>query len=446
MEIILSIIIVAASLAVLVTGLRFYFRFYRHDKSHLGGLFLVVASVGFSLSELARATAVFGHGIGSSISEMVGILADILLAIGFVRLFNRELVDEKVHQGELESSLTASVELLQATRQLNDSLDLQQILTNFVQRAQVLARADVALIILNEETHILNDRYFSAGLVESVNVTDQVLKEISQKISESGNPMIWSGQEEEFRSCNSPLSLILKTIAGFPIQEGKDPLGVLFVGYEQPRHIDPRDLLLMTDLADHGALAIRNAALFQKVEELSLTDPLTGLANRRQFDSTLTVELARARRHHGPLSLLILDLDHFKTINDTWGHPAGDAVLKMVAGILQKGIRVGDLAARVGGEEIALLLPHTDLSDAFQLGERLRGTIERTACQWQGQTIHMTCSIGVVGQPGDSLPDDPQAFFQLADQALYNAKQAGRNQIRCNKVTGGHVHYFMLQS
>ncbi len=175
----------------------------------------------------------------------------------------------------------------------------------------------------------------------------------------------------------------------------------------------------------------------EKLQELNrqlglsaASDPLTRLANRRAFESRLEDEIERARRYHQPLSLLVLDLDHFKAINDTYGHAAGDEVLKAVASSLGRSIRKVDLAARYGGEEFVVIVPMTPAAGALVLAERLRALVaeERVTVSTEGgaQSIAVTVSIGVAAlESGQGA----EAFFTAADGALYSAKHGGRNRV-----------------
>lgn len=167
--------------------------------------------------------------------------------------------------------------------------------------------------------------------------------------------------------------------------------------------------------------------LIRELQELALYDPLTDLPNRRQFDDRLKTEFARAGRSGGELALILLDLDHFKRVNDSFGHPAGDTVLKAVAVALQKNLRANDLPGRLGGEEFAVLLPDTGLDEAQGLAERLRQTIEAMPIDiGKGKTINVTVSAGVTR----AIPAlDKEATIDAADQALYRAKVAGRNRV-----------------
>lgn len=166
-----------------------------------------------------------------------------------------------------------------------------------------------------------------------------------------------------------------------------------------------------------------------KLTDLARTDSLTGLGNRRAFDEAIAREVDRARRYGNRLSLISIDLDHFKSINDTHGHATGDAVLAGVASFLRMGIRTTDLAARVGGEELALLLPETSLRDARDVASRLRATIaEHAFMSASGAPLRVTASFGVAS--ADQLDRVTiEALVAAADEAVYAAKHAGRDRV-----------------
>jgi len=173
----------------------------------------------------------------------------------------------------------------------------------------------------------------------------------------------------------------------------------------------------------------------QMLLELSHTDPLTGLNNRRSMMEVLDKEFERSTRKHSPLSLLMLDIDHFKKINDTFGHQQGDAVLQALATLLKEHLRQYDLAARFGGEEFALVLPDTNENDAGMVAERIRQSIEKMRPDDLPAEFCLTASFGVATSPNEALacPDD---LIREADNALYQAKRSGRNRIeRMEKKT-----------
>ena len=164
------------------------------------------------------------------------------------------------------------------------------------------------------------------------------------------------------------------------------------------------------------------------MEEIATRDPLTGLSNRRSFRLSLEDELSRAVRYGDPLSLLLADLDHFKEVNDTYGHPCGDAVLRETAGILLDVMRKVDLVARYGGEEFVVIMPHTDLDGALKAAERVRAAIEGHHYEGLPGAGAQTISIGV-STLYENVDTDMDGLVQMADTALYRAKSGGRNRV-----------------
>jgi diguanylate cyclase (GGDEF)-like protein len=184
-------------------------------------------------------------------------------------------------------------------------------------------------------------------------------------------------------------------------------------------------------LAEQLGLALSNVRLRVSLRQQSIIDPLTQLYNRRYLEEVLKRELARSSRSGVPLSVLVLDLDHFKRINDTFGHEAGDAVLRKVAQTLREGIRSGDVACRMGGEEMVLLLPECGIANAVKRADAIRTAIAGGAVLHDGQRIGVTASIGVASFPQHG--NNMQVLVHAADLALYEAKHEGRNCVRVAK-------------
>jgi diguanylate cyclase (GGDEF)-like protein len=173
----------------------------------------------------------------------------------------------------------------------------------------------------------------------------------------------------------------------------------------------------------------------RKLNELSITDGLTGLYNHRYFLRKLETEFGKALRYGRSLALLLLDIDHFKEVNDRYGHPCGDLVLKNLAGLLKDHLRNSDAAARCGGDELAVILPETNKSKASEVAEKLRRQLEKSPIAWNGELFSITCSIGVAAIP-DIVIDDWNALLESADKSLYLAKRKGRNivfSINCRR-------------
>ncbi len=200
--------------------------------------------------------------------------------------------------------------------------------------------------------------------------------------------------------------------------------------------------LLFHDITERLRAEAELRAAQLEMERLAFSDPLTGLHNRRSFMQRLDEECERSRRQQQPLSVILLDLDEFKAVNDSRGHEAGDQALCSVARLIRESCRTGDVAGRIGGEEFAVLLPGSFLEGARRLAERLRQVLDehRVECPQQ-QPFQVTASIGVAGPGANALLGDPDAaeLLRRADMALYRAKGAGRNRVcaaECPDPTG----------
>jgi len=214
-----------------------------------------------------------------------------------------------------------------------------------------------------------------------------------------------------------------------PMVHGNELLGVL--NFERPSKGDfsAEEIEFFTAVTDQTALAVQNARLYAQTVALSITDPLTGVPNRRHLFAQLDAELNRARRFGTSLSMLMIDIDHFKRLNDTAGHSAGDEVLRGVCELLRQNVRKVDTLARYGGEEFVVLLPRASRQEAVEVGEKLRkavaeAPIEHGKAQPSG---HVTISVGVATFPADSA--DQAGFIDCADAALYASKRGGRNLV-----------------
>lgn len=220
----------------------------------------------------------------------------------------------------------------------------------------------------------------------------------------------------------------IKCFICLPLTSHAHHLGVIYVYRDDRDMFEPSEIELLTTFARLAAETIESARLRERLAGEARTDVLTGLYNRREFEQRLAEEHARAKRYNKPYVFMMLDIDHFKQVNDVHGHAAGDIVLKTLAEVLRKQLRDADIPARYGGEEFAVILPEINDTAAGQVAERIRRAVAMTPFQLaDSQEISVTVSIGVSSYPKDA--DTPREITNRADRALYTAKEAGRNRV-----------------
>jgi diguanylate cyclase (GGDEF)-like protein len=210
-----------------------------------------------------------------------------------------------------------------------------------------------------------------------------------------------------------------------PLRERGECTGVLVVagaarGFAW--YVDDR----LQMVADMASMAVSNARLYASMERMATTDGLTGLLNHRTFQEKLLDALSRAARYRHPTSVILTDIDHFKTVNDTYGHPVGDDVIRWVADVLRQEARATDVVARYGGEEFAVVMEQTDGPGGLRMAERMRQAVQSKVLQTELGTLRVTMSLGVATFPTHAA--DKQRLMEKADQALYAAKRGGRNR------------------
>ena len=227
------------------------------------------------------------------------------------------------------------------------------------------------------------------------------------------------------------------SVAIVPISKDGRTLGALVLEAEEAGALTQDEARPLTVLSAISAGSLELVWQIAEVDRRARTDALTGLWNRQHFGEELQRTLAEADRYGHPVSLVLVDIDHFKKVNDTWGHEAGDAVLRQVARILHDGVRAVDICVRYGGEEIAMLLSQTESERAVEVAERLRERIAAQPIRHGGAEIAVTASFGVATYPETVKVRDQ--LFPASDKALYIAKHAGRNCVRAKPATKGRA-------
>ena len=296
--------------------------------------------------------------------------------------------------------------------ELAGSLELDEVIASVLETAAALPGADASLVSLA-----------SSG--------DPFVATFGLSATEAGRQRVPAVEDLHTRSVAvsyeyddgdvEPGSEPVRSGIAVPLHGESEPVGMLAVFSRRPDYsFDEATVSELEALAARGAPAIENARRFQEARELADIDALTGLHNRRYFHETLEREVSRARRYRRPLSLVVLDLDDFKAVNDRIGHLSGDDVLAEIGERMRSVVRTADIACRIGGEEFAVLLPESGLSDAEQLYERLAGAVGASPF---GDAGDLSLSGGITHLHPD---DSPTSFFERADEALYGAKAAGK--------------------
>ncbi len=224
------------------------------------------------------------------------------------------------------------------------------------------------------------------------------------------------------------------SIGVVPLVRPEGVVGAIVVEGDEVNRVRGESVRALRLLGAIAAVSLESQFEYEEVERRARTDALTGLANRRHFEEQLERLLDECDRYGGPVSLVVADLDHFKKVNDSYGHDVGDAVLQHVATAFKDGVRTVDIVTRYGGEEFACLLPQTDLQGALEFAERMRKSLESRDVVAKAHTIPVTCSLGVATY-GGLVPIPRGELFSLADRALYRSKQQGRNQVSAHDAT-----------
>jgi len=344
----------------------------------------------------------------------------------------RKQVEESERQEKLfAEALSGSVSALNSTLNYEEVLDrilghLEKVIPN--------NHANIMLVDDDGIARIVRASGYDAATLE------KLLSEVNFQVSETptllrmaitGTPIIVSDTDIDPLWVERDSATWIKSYLGSPIHVKNKVVGYINVDSETTNAYNRIHVERLKLFANQAAIAIENARLFEKVEQMAIIDNLTGLYNRHHFFELGEREFERFKRYRHPFSILLIDLDHFKHVNDNFGHAAGDQVLSNLAQIFSKTLRKMDIPGRIGGEEFIVLLPETTMECACKVAERLRSSIESAVCKVGMASISVTASIGVaaVSDQYDSL----QSVVTDADTAMYKAKARGRNLVEAVK-------------
>jgi diguanylate cyclase (GGDEF)-like protein len=331
---------------------------------------------------------------------------------------------------QTREALLREQRLNEVTRAISDALDLQTVLQRVVSLAIELVNADAGgMGLISEDGQSLDFSYF-INLPETLGRENRVLQRgegLAWHTLEEGQARLVSDYPAHPWARPVLVAAGVHSVIAVPIIVGNQPIGSLgLFGLKPTTRFSPRDLALAESVGRQAGIAVQNARLFDEVRQMAITDALTGLHNRRYFFERASSEFERTMRYPHPLSAIMLDIDHFKHINDTYGHATGDEVLRVVARRCRDILRTVDIIGRYGGEEFAIVLPETRQHCARQVAERLRLEISQQPIPIEESTLSITASLGIAAYDhNESI--DLYTLLDRADQALYAAKQAGRN-------------------
>jgi diguanylate cyclase (GGDEF)-like protein len=250
-------------------------------------------------------------------------------------------------------------------------------------------------------------------------------------VIQTGKPYILHNPRDLYKTFEQEPHSHIRSWLGIPLMARGQITGLLVIDSKESDHFKADDVKMAVAFADQVAIALENARLFEEAQNMALTDALTGLYNRRGLFEIGRIEFSRAQRSKRPFSVIMVDIDHFKRINDLHGHAIGDQALQGLAGHLRSITRDVDIVGRYGGEEFVFLLSETPLEAARDMAERLRRTIEEEAISTDVDGLRMTISLGVAAYSVDT--PDLETLIARADQALYMAKHKGRNRVEIGK-------------
>ncbi len=317
---------------------------------------------------------------------------------------------------------------------LTSSLELDQVLLTIMQKINEFLRPDTWSLLLVDEAR--QELYFEIATGQGAQALKDVRIKIGQGIAgwvaQTGQPAIVPDVRKDtrfFNQVDEKTRMETRSIVAVPVRFRDHSLGVIeLVNCVGPNGFEQRDLALLEALADYAAIAIENARHVKRIHELTITDDCTGLYNSRHLHKILEQEIYRSRRYGYEFSLIFIDLDYFKRVNDTHGHLAGSKLLAEIGQALKARCRLADFTFRYGGDEFVLVLPQTSKENACSVARRLHRMIrETTWLREEGLNVRITASFGVASYPGDA--ETKSELLHLADEAMYMVKNTTRDNV-----------------
>lgn len=336
-------------------------------------------------------------------------------------------------QRQLESHIQDLTDLISVARTVVSTLELDQVLQTILHNALTFMNMPSGLLAVYQENSDRMVMRAHAGMSADFVRADQwPLHGMGDQLTRDAMSDFAIRHCPDITTAPSPLATWvnegIRGVVCIPLASHNKPVGILYLFDKETRQLKERQLDQLALFASFASMAIDNASLHSRTKLMALTDALTGLYNNRYFMQVFPHELVRARRYMKPLSIIMMDVDNFKKLNDTFGHPKGDQVLASVGNIISCSLRAADLSFRYGGEEFTVILPETRLEGAFMVAETLREKISKGASPLLGRSSeqNVTVSLGVASYPIDGATTDQ--LLAHADACLYHAKRQGKDR------------------
>ncbi|MBI2469753.1 MAG: diguanylate cyclase [Planctomycetes bacterium] len=355
-------------------------------------------------------------------------------ALGILRdITERKQAEEKLNNAlkERDASMNNLKHLMEFSTTMRDETQEKVLVTNVSKALKRQFNPDIlAVLLIDSETKMLDIPVIEPPMAIEKFIKDEVIF----------NPLLCrainTGQEVFAKDINEGICCtcirnVVDTGASIciPLTGGGSTFGVVILIKKEMGYWDEEQYKLMLGYIEIATSSFTRSRLLESTRRASITDPLTGVYNRRFFDEMLEKQIAFAKRHNQQISLLIMDIDHFKIFNDTYGHMVGDRILQKLTKTVKEIIRSSDMLSRYGGEEFSIIMPSADIAEALNKAEAIRKHVESNCSEAaiSGESHKITISIGVASFPGHGADFD--SLLSTADNALYKAKKSGRNRV-----------------
>ncbi len=345
---------------------------------------------------------------------------------------NEKIASVKKENEEKEFEIKEITSLYTAVKDLSNTIKIEDTMEIIFEILKKIFKYNFKITTDDIYYILIIKKEFDFMITKTKGFDEAIIKENEKSIIQSilnnispGKGIIYkTGIEKEN---TQTFFSFFKSVLFIPLYAEKKLFGVLFIAVNKENIFNEKQLEYFKILSNQFAISLENAYLYEEVEQMSITDSLTGLYVHRYFQDKLENELKRTSRYSKDLSLVIADIDFFKKVNDTYGHLAGDYILKTIALIMKNNTTPIDTVARYGGEEFVIIFPDIPKDKAHMQAVKIRKEIENYKFKFQNFVIKVTISMGVASYPADALTR--RALIEKADKALYRAKQEGRNRV-----------------